>query len=409
MDEGTRHAVISADDHGPILAMTTWFLICTLIICTATRLGVRFATRSPRTVDDLLILAAATVAIGGAVAGSFAVESGFGKRISLLTPAALEKIQKELYTATVLYILTIGLSKLSITTFLERLACTSNHKISVIILYTVSISWTFAFTTGVLFQCELPRPWAVLNGKCIPMLPFWIAACLVDVLTDVGMIILPIRIVSSLQLPSRKKTAVISTFSLRTLLILLGITRVILLDRAIHGDWSFDSIPYAITTQAYSTVSVIVACLPGLKPFIDSVRTGMLSASLARRERLRPHNRPSVPTVCPAEASIFVFENQGRVKPRPKPVTPLRPLLYIPAPAQQLSSGSRRETPPRPPPPPEALRPDLTCFQPRLLGQNSTVVSCERKKKKKDKHRVKRRGMITKTRQWEVKVEGVSI
>jgi hypothetical protein len=33
----------------------------------------------------------------------------------------------------------------------------------------VVISWTFAFTTGVLFECELPRPWAVFNGKCIPM------------------------------------------------------------------------------------------------------------------------------------------------------------------------------------------------------------------------------------------------
>ncbi|KAK7186293.1 hypothetical protein PSPO01_07682 [Paraphaeosphaeria sporulosa] len=561
MDEGTRHAIVSADDHGPLLAMTTWFLICTLILCTAIRLGVRFATSSPRTADDLLILAAALIAIGGTVAGSFAVESGFGKRISLLTPATLEKIQKELYATTILYVITIGLSKLSITTFLERLACTSNHKTAVIIMYAVVISWTFAFTTGVLFQCELPRPWAVFNGKCIPMLPFWIVACLVDVLTDIGMIILPIRIISSLQLPSRKKAAIIATFALRTLLILLCITRVILLDRAIHGDWSFDSIPYAITTQAYSTISVLVACLPGLKPFMDSVRTGMLSASLAKRNagttfgqdswgaqpriasqstiwgsvshgrpsfptgcpaetsisfpgpcgsislsrpraliacpagapvqvseglrrsashrtvkpsatcpaeasiylsralsrsashdqlrpsatcpaeaslyvsgglgrsvsqrkpiaspfcpaeasiffsegqgRMRLHDRPSAPTACPAEASITFFQNQGRTRARAKPVTPTKPMLHIPTPARQPSPKSRRETPPRPPPPPEELRPDLTCFQPRLLGQNSTVVSCERKDN--ERHRAKRMGIITQTRQWEVKLEG---
>ncbi|KAL5398104.1 hypothetical protein PMIN06_010432 [Paraphaeosphaeria minitans] len=170
-------------------------------------------------------------------------------------------MQKDLYATTTLYIITVGLSKLSITTFLERLACISKHKTAVIVLYAVIISWTFAFTTGVLFQCELPRPWAVFNGKCIPMLPFWIVACVVDVLTDIGMIILPIQIVSSLQLPSRKKAAVISTFALRIPLILLCIARVILLDRAIHGDWSFDSIPYATTTQAYSTISVLVACL----------------------------------------------------------------------------------------------------------------------------------------------------
>jgi hypothetical protein len=120
--------------------------------------------------------------------------------------------------------------------------------------------------------------------------------------------------------------------------------------------------------------------------------------------RSRPHDRPSAPTMCPAEASIYFFEGQGRIKPRPKSVAPPAPTWYTPAATRKPSFGSKKETPPRPSPPPEELRPDLTCFQSRLLGTNSTLVSGERKTEAEG--REKRKGVITQTRRWEVRMEG---
>ncbi|KAL5411631.1 hypothetical protein PMIN04_010160 [Paraphaeosphaeria minitans] len=119
--------------------------------------------------------------------------------------------------------------------------------------------------------------------------------------------------------------------------------------------------------------------------------------------RIIPHDRPSAPTTGRAEASTYSFQHQGHIRAHRKHVTSSKPMLYIATLSQQPSPNSRRETPPRPPPPPEELRPDLTFFQPRLFGQNSTVVSWEGKNKEKD--REKRMGIITQTRQWEVKVE----
>ena len=67
-------------------------------------------------------------------------------------------------------------------------------------------------------------------------------------------------------------------------LIAASITRLAYIHHFIKTgmDLSFDSIPYSITTQIHSTFSIIVACSSALKPFMDSVQTGMLSVSLAK-------------------------------------------------------------------------------------------------------------------------------
>ena len=67
-----------------------------------------------------------------------------------------------MYAATIMYVLTVGVSKFAITTFLSRLACTTLHKAINI------VCWLCAITAGVVFECDLPRPWEVFGGKCIP-------------------------------------------------------------------------------------------------------------------------------------------------------------------------------------------------------------------------------------------------
>lgn len=107
--------------------------------------------------------------MGSTIAISLAVSSGLGKRTFLLINSNVAAIQKEMYAATILYVLTVGTSKISITTFLARLACNSFHKAAVVFLGVVALCWTLAITGGVVFECQLPRPWEAFTGKCISM------------------------------------------------------------------------------------------------------------------------------------------------------------------------------------------------------------------------------------------------
>jgi hypothetical protein len=74
-----------------------------------------------------------------------------------------------MYAATIMYVLRIGVSKFAITTFLSRLACTTLHKAINVSLSVTIVCWTCAITAGVVFECDLPRPWEVFGGKCIPI------------------------------------------------------------------------------------------------------------------------------------------------------------------------------------------------------------------------------------------------
>jgi len=63
-----------------------------------------------------------------------------------------------------------------------------------------------------------------------------------------------------------------------------AITRLVFLKRLhVSADPTFDSIAYSISTQCQATFSVIAACIPTLKPFMDRAESGMLNVSLKSR------------------------------------------------------------------------------------------------------------------------------
>jgi hypothetical protein len=63
-----------------------------------------------------------------------------------------------------------------------------------------------------------------------------------------------------------------------------AITRLVFLKRLhVSVDPTFDSIAYSISTQCQATFSVIAACIPTLKPFMDRAESGMLNVSLKSR------------------------------------------------------------------------------------------------------------------------------
>jgi hypothetical protein len=101
---------------------------------------------------------------------------------------------------------------------------------------------------------------------------------------------LPILIVRNLQLPLSKKFAVVSAFSFRLLAIGMTIFRLVTLPPSLRANPSRTSaLPTGssdLTMTAYlptiatllaTFASIFVACVPHLKPFMDSLQAGFLS------------------------------------------------------------------------------------------------------------------------------------
>jgi hypothetical protein len=81
----------------------------------------------------------------------------------------LSEIEKAIYATSFLYVLTIGLSKFSTTTFLKQLVYKKLDRKALMFLRIVAVMWMISIGTSVLFSCALPKPWDLHDGECIPM------------------------------------------------------------------------------------------------------------------------------------------------------------------------------------------------------------------------------------------------
>ncbi|CAI6339732.1 unnamed protein product [Periconia digitata] len=394
----SNQTVVTDDDHGAILAIVTWCLGCILIFATALRIGTRFLTKNGPYVDDLCVIIAVAIAIGGMVVVSFAVQSGLGKRYSQLSADRRDEIQKECYIVTILYVLSVGISKLSVMAFLDRLACTRLQRLCVTVLSILVLLWTISVTLVVVFACGLPQPWGFYQNHCIEVLPFWFSASAIDVSTDVIMILLPIQIVAGLDIKTKKKLIVMAIFTLRLFLMGLSVIRVVLMRAYLPegADLSFDSIPFHTITQAHAALSITLACGPAFKPFLHNIRTSMLSSRLARRRTQSSFGHDSYVSKSLVDGTQgskttkslrryspvdwhFVSNDNHSSPTRAEPA-PLangyhscallheRHTLSTLRTSEGSFSNDMKSAPPiRPPPPPDELRPDLSIFGPRIL------------------------------------------
>jgi membrane-anchored glycerophosphoryl diester phosphodiesterase (GDPDase) len=119
--------------------------------------------------DDVIIVAASIFALGSTVIISTAVDSGLGKKKCLLNEGDLEQIQLKLFVTTILFVLTTSLAKSSVLLFLYHLADNTFRRASVLAIGVLVLVWTIAVLAGTIFQCELPTPWMVWTGRCIPL------------------------------------------------------------------------------------------------------------------------------------------------------------------------------------------------------------------------------------------------
>jgi hypothetical protein len=119
---------------------------------------------------------------------------------------------------------------------------------------------------------------------------FWDTIGALDIVIDVAITGLPILIVRHLQLPLSKKAAVVSAFSFRLLAIGMTVFRLATLPPSLRknasrtnafatgsSDLTMTAFLPTIATLLATFTSVFVACVPHLRPFMDSLQAGFLS------------------------------------------------------------------------------------------------------------------------------------
>jgi hypothetical protein len=81
----------------------------------------------------------------------------------------IDQIQIKVFVSTILFVLALSISKCSILLFLHQVADSTLQRVGIMTIGVVVLMWTLAVMTGIVFECEMPWPWEIWTGKCIPM------------------------------------------------------------------------------------------------------------------------------------------------------------------------------------------------------------------------------------------------
>lgn len=198
--------------------------------------------------------------------------------------------------------MTLCLTKASLSLYFDSLTPIRLQKTINLALGGVIGLWGLSSLFVVAFQCKVPTTWDIINGKYIDTYAFWTYFGIVNILTDVGLIFLPFMILNNLQVETKKKSIILICFASRILSVPVfpppllppsltnplpppsTIAATIAQLYFLHRDISHSTdLPYdlwmpTIMTQTVQALSIITACIPYLKPFLEALETGMIRA-----------------------------------------------------------------------------------------------------------------------------------
>ncbi|KAI1084251.1 hypothetical protein F5B20DRAFT_524169 [Whalleya microplaca] len=230
--------------------------------------------------DDWLIIAALAPLSAYAITGFLVVSFGEGKHIIFVTNKV--GFVQGYVTAIVAYAICVVLTKLSILCFYCRIFFPIQRLFYIswgFGIFIVAYNLALIFVTA--FECvPLSSMWTGAPGKCFNTLPPFTTLGIVNVVTDVGILTLPIRHVLLLRLTVTQRIQVCGIFLLGGVVCVFGIVRVVALARAAPGDSSYNQVWSGVWSFCEIAIGIVAACLPTLAVLVAKLHLSKISNSV---------------------------------------------------------------------------------------------------------------------------------
>ncbi|KAI7776036.1 hypothetical protein LA080_005906 [Diaporthe eres] len=178
------------------------------------------------------------------------------------------------FALNMISILGLGLVKASILILYYNLFPSKNFRYAVWGALAFVIGWTVSFFFSHLFTCY---PITVFiepyyGNSCVQTVPMFLSLLFTDVVADWAILLLPVPMVLKVQLPFKKKIAVIGMLGLGAAVCAVSVTRVIATfaiaeEYVKHpNDVIYYTAPVFFWTNIELSLAIVCACLPTLRP-----------------------------------------------------------------------------------------------------------------------------------------------
>ncbi|KAI1767157.1 hypothetical protein GGR53DRAFT_145263 [Hypoxylon sp. FL1150] len=274
----------SPDNHGAVVNIVSWFLLICSSLLTLTRLGTKYGVSKAFHVDDGFVVVSLILSIGQTVAISIGVANGLGRHLDTLSSDNVIAFQKSYYAANVLFIASQAFAKVAVIFFFRVITPIDFHRTLTWLLTGTTLAWTFSSILTLLFQCDTPRVWDAITNECIDQRAIWNYINAVNIILDICLIWLPFTVVWELKTKLKRKLVVMSCFATRILTI-AAIGWQVFESQKIpnHQDLTFTYWPLAVATSLVQSLGIMTACAPYMKPFLDSLESGLIRSDDIRR------------------------------------------------------------------------------------------------------------------------------
>ncbi|KAL6231487.1 hypothetical protein BDW75DRAFT_247873 [Aspergillus navahoensis] len=267
------------DTRDPAVNVTTWFLVVVAALSVLIRLGTKCWVFRKLTSDDYLIVAALALCIAQSATISAAVAHGYGDHFTTVLSADFVQVMKCQYAASILYVASLCLSKLSLSTFIHNLTPVHRDRLLAAALQAVIAILGVTGVIGTAFQCRLPWPWDYWRQKCFDLYAWAYFRTAANIATDIAIIVQALLLIFGIQAAWKTKLVFASVFLSRVFVIIPMIAEMILSHDARHpnsSDPTYASCHAQIASQIVQSMSILTACWGQVKPFLNQLKSNGL-------------------------------------------------------------------------------------------------------------------------------------
>ncbi|KAI0387006.1 hypothetical protein F5Y04DRAFT_275461 [Hypomontagnella monticulosa] len=230
----------------------------------ALRLYTAFAIVKKLDWDIFFIVAAWGTSLAFFVGMIIAMPAGFGRHLWDVTPTQLLGYYNVLLLLAITYIWPPTLTKLAMLVLYLRINPSRPFHICVYIVGLLIIAYTVVFTVLFAAPCN---PLSVGSGVCLNNIA--ISQAVLNILSDVALIILPIPMIYRLNMPLRQKIIIGILMGLGSAVIIASIARVAYV-RAMIGnpDVTWTQASAAVLSSVELNIGIVCNSMARLKPFV---------------------------------------------------------------------------------------------------------------------------------------------
>ncbi|KAJ3539711.1 hypothetical protein NM208_g5376 [Fusarium decemcellulare] len=194
-----------------------------------------------------------------------------------------EELLKWTIPVNIFYMLSSDLAKISLLFFYLRLCPERTFRRIVQVLVGLFVLYAVIYAMISLFGCQpIKASWdlaAQATGKCVDKFGFFLAASVANVVMDLVILLLPLRIVIPLQIPRRQKLSLLFLFTTGGFVIIVAIYNCVLTVKLFSSPNYTWGLAYELCWMyAELTGCVICASASSLKPFFKRCIPGLFSS-----------------------------------------------------------------------------------------------------------------------------------